>query len=155
MRNTPPFLLAEDDENDIIFMEFALEQAGLPHSWMIVVRDGQQAIHYLAGQGRYAQREQYPRPCLVLLDLKMPHMDGFAVLEWLRQPPQASPPVPVVVLSGSPMPADIARAMALGAVDYRVKPTSITGLVTILQELQARWLLPGSGPSPAAAWRSD
>jgi CheY-like chemotaxis protein len=137
--------LAEDDENDIFFIELAFKKAGLAHP-LIVVRNGQEAIRYLDGQGIYADREQYPRPCLVLLDITMPILSGLDVLEWVQGQSQISKLAPLVVLTSSSNPSDIQRAMALGADDYRVKPTNAADLVYILREFQSRWLTPGQSP---------
>ncbi|HWI57044.1 MAG TPA: response regulator [Bacillota bacterium] len=140
-------LLAEDDENDIFFMELAFEKAEFPHPLM-VVRNGQEAIGYLSGQGIYADRARYPSPCLVLLDLTMPLLTGLDVLAWWQQQPQALKLAPIVVLTSSSNPADIQKAMALGAADYRVKPINAANLGIILSELQARWLTPPLTGSP-------
>ena len=74
-------LIAEDDQNDLVFMRMAFGQAGMPNP-VQTVRDGGEAIAYLAGRGIYADRDQYPFPTLMLLDLKMPCKDGFDVLAW-------------------------------------------------------------------------
>ena len=139
MNTNDPILLAEDDENDAFFMEFAFKKSGLAHP-LKVLRDGQEAIRYLDGQGIYAEREKYRSPCLVLIDLNLPILTGFDVLEWLQRQPRAGKLTPVVVLTASSNPVDIQKAAALGAVDYRVKPTNAANLVIILRELQARWL---------------
>ena len=72
-------LLAEDNENHVLLIRRAFEQAGLVNP-LYVVSDGEEAVAYLKGQGKYANREEYPLPCLLLLDLKMPRKDGFEVL---------------------------------------------------------------------------
>ena len=79
-------LLAEDDQNDVFFMQRAFSQARLLNP-LKVVRDGEETIQYLQGEGVYADRVQYPFPVLLLLDLRMPRRNGFDVLEWLRQQP--------------------------------------------------------------------
>src|SRR5215471_13709356 len=74
-------LLAEDDQNDVLFLRQAFEAAGLSDA-LVAVRDGQEAIDYLSGSGIYVDREKYPEPAVLLLDLKMPRVDGFEVLVW-------------------------------------------------------------------------
>jgi CheY-like chemotaxis protein len=135
---TPLILLVEDDENDMLFLELALERTGLP-ARLAVVRDGQEAIHYLAGEGAYAERWANPLPDLVLLDVKMPKLDGFDVLTWLRAQPRFLQ-LPVVILSSSAEIPDLERARILGADEYRVKPPDFERLVQIVQELHVRWL---------------
>src|SRR5512137_241283 len=96
MLNDIAILLAEDDENDIFLMGRAFDRAGIPNP-LFVVHNGQEAIDYLAGNGAYGRRDRFPLPGLILLDLKMPWMDGFDVLKWLRARPQFDE-LPVVVL---------------------------------------------------------
>src|SRR5437762_12410408 len=80
-------LIAEDSESDIFFMLRVMEQAGVLNP-IFVVRDGKEAMAYLQGNGQYADRVTYPTPGIVLLDLKMPGIDGFEVLRWRRTQPQ-------------------------------------------------------------------
>src|SRR5512142_3278835 len=131
MNTSAPILLVEDDENDVLLAEIAFQAAGLSNP-LLVVRNGYDAIRYLNGDGIYANRTQYPTPGLVLLDLNMPRLTGFQVLEWLQRDPGA-PKVVVIVLTASSNPADIARARSLGAADYRVKPTNSAHLVPIFR----------------------
>jgi CheY-like chemotaxis protein len=134
----PLVLLAEDDANDVFFMQRAFEHSGLPNR-LVVVSDGREALHYLQGTGPYTDRQSYPFPGLLLLDLKMPTMNGFEVLEWLQGRSEFNR-LPIVILSGSSLPADVRRAEKLGADDYRVKTSNIKHLSQMLYELQARWL---------------
>ena len=119
-------------------MRLALQRSGLPNP-LFVARDGQEAVDYLAGEGPYADRTSYPLPSLLLLDLKMPRMNGFDVLEWLQRRSELSS-FPVVVLSGSDLEADVQKAKKLGAHDYQVKTAAIDHLVRLFHELHARWL---------------
>jgi CheY-like chemotaxis protein len=133
-----PILLAEDNENDALLVRVALQKAAVLRP-LVIARDGQEAIDYLAGQAPYADRARYPLPALLLLDLKMPRVNGFQVLAWLQERPDLAA-LPVVVLSSSAIESDIARARQLGADDYRVKPPDFQALVKIVQELSRRWL---------------
>ncbi len=92
-----------------------------------VVEDGGEAIRYLEGSGCFADRERYPVPNVILLDLKMPRINGFEFLEWLRsKSPREYRFIPVVVMSSSALKADVDRAYSLGANSYLVKPVSWT-----------------------------
>src|SRR4051812_8627804 len=111
-------LLADDSEDDGLLLEMAFGQLDrlrlLPR-----MCDGEQTIHYLAGEGRYSDRRNYPLPDLLLLDLKMPRVDGFQVLEWLQLHPL--PKLVIAVLSGSDQTDEVAQAMDLGAHFFHTK----------------------------------
>jgi CheY-like chemotaxis protein len=138
MNNHAPILLAEDDENDVFLLQLAFQKAAVSHP-LIVARDGQEAVDYLKGESPYGDRARYPAPALLLLDLKMPRMDGFEVLAWLDQQPELKG-VPVVVLTSSAFEFDVQKARQLGAADYRVKPPQFENLLQIVHELKGRWL---------------
>jgi CheY-like chemotaxis protein len=130
-------LLAEDDENDVVLIQRAFQKAGMRNA-LKVVRDGGQAIDYLSGRGNYADRERYPIPFLLLLDLKMPGTDGFEVLQWLRTEPELRRLL-VVVLTSSHLQSDVDRAYELGANSYLVKPVSSGEMVHLVQRFEAYW----------------
>src|SRR5579883_2562317 len=92
-------LLAEDDENDVFFLERAFKQAQVLNP-IHRVRDGEDAIDYLRGEGPYCDREKHPLPQLMLLDLKMPRKNGFEVIMWVREQPCLKR-LPIVVLTSS------------------------------------------------------
>lgn len=116
------FLLVEDDPNDVLMLEMEFRRAPL-HIRLIAVEDGGEAAEYIEGKGVYANRRKYPIPDVILLDLKMPRINGFEFLEWLRCKSDRSHRfIPVVVMSSSGMREDIDRAYALGANSYLVKP---------------------------------
>ena len=138
MLDQVPILLAEDDENDIFLMRRALERAGVPNP-LFVVHNGQEAIDYLAGTGQFAKRDKFPLPGLMLLDLKMPWMDGFDVLKWVRGH-RSFDRLPVVVLTSSKLQADVDQSRELGVYDYRVKPQSFEDLVRLLDDVRKCWL---------------
>jgi CheY-like chemotaxis protein len=136
----PLILAAEDEESDRLILEFAFQKAKLPHA-LIIVRDGQEAVDYLSGKGRYADRTNHPLPGLLVLDLKMPRMNGFDVLAWLTENRQFKE-LPVIVLSSSADETDMTKARQLGAREYFVKPHTLDALIIIAQQMQARWLSP-------------
>ncbi len=138
MLDKVPILLAEDDKNDIFLMRQALENAGFPNP-LVVVQNGIEAVQYLQGEGQYAQRAKFPLPGLLLLDLKMPLMDGFDVLAWLRSHPQFNA-LPVVVLTSSKLESDIGKSREMGVYDYRVKPHRFEDLVRLLDDVRKCWL---------------
>ena len=129
----PCLLLVEDQDDDVFFFRRALTQAAVVVR-LAVARDGSEAIDYLDGRPPFTDRISAPLPSLVLLDLKMPRMNGFDVLNWLRARPEFSK-LPVIVFSTSDLPSDIERAMELGANDYRVKPNDFDDLVEFVKEI--------------------
>jgi CheY-like chemotaxis protein len=131
-------LLVEDNENDVYFMKRAFKTAEISNA-LHVVGDGQSAIDYIAGNGVYADRAQFPQPCLVLLDLKLPRKSGIEVLTWIRQQSQ-SRTVIVIVLTTSREPHDIVTAYQLGANSFLVKPNDVLQLIEIVKAMKRFWL---------------
>ncbi len=124
IQNQQTILLVENHPGDPIMFQNAFTVAKLPHR-LEQVLNGQEAIHYISGADKYADRNQYPRPALVLLDLYVSQVDGFKLLKWRnRQPDLAS--LPVVVLSQTAH--DISRAYQLGANSFLVKPIDVAAL---------------------------
>ncbi len=136
--STGTVLLADDDSNDIFFLRRAFQKAGLSNAVMDVP-DGEKAIEYLGGQNNYSDRTRYPIPALLILDLKMPKINGFEVLEWIGTRAELRN-LKVVVLSSSGLQADMQRARALGAHDYRVKPADLDDMVNMVKDVAGRWL---------------
>jgi CheY-like chemotaxis protein len=136
--NLEPILIADDDKDDVFLLRRALERVRIPNP-SIVVRNGAETIDYLAGAGIFADRDKYPFPVLMLLDIKMPMRDGFEVLSWWKQQPQPSK-LPIVMLSGSVLPEDIEKARSLGASAYRVKPLDLSEQIDLAEELRDYWL---------------
>lgn len=135
----PTVLVAEDEETDALLMQLAFEKVGVDNP-LQVARDGQDAVNYLAGLPPFTDRSLHPLPALLILDLKMPRMNGFDVLTWLQTRPEFKD-LPAVVLSSSSDDDDVKRALALGARDYFVKPLNINDFIDIIQKLHARWLV--------------
>src|SRR5215472_1370475 len=122
MTKTTTFLLVEDDQNDAALLEMEFRNCPA-RIRLLTVEDGQQAMHYLDGLGAYGDRQRYPLPDVILLDLKMPRINGFEFLEWLRgRSARHLRLIPVVVMSSSGLKEDVDRAYALGANSYMVKP---------------------------------
>ena len=129
-------------------MQLAFKKAAISRP-LVIARDGQEAIDYLTGEGAYGDHAPNPAPALLLLDLKMPRMDGFEVLEWLDQRPDLEK-LPVVVLTSSAFESDVKKARQLGADDYRVKPPQFENLLQIVHELKDRWLEETKSPKDVA-----
>jgi CheY-like chemotaxis protein len=139
-----PILLVEDDPDDALLAERAFRRTNVANP-LRVVADGDEAVAYLAGEGRFADREANPLPVLVLLDLKLPRRSGFEVLEWLRAEPGLER-LPVVVLTSSRETTDIDRAYELGANSYVVKPVDFASLMEIAHVLHIYWLIVNEPP---------
>jgi len=149
MTNSAAILLAEDDPDDVLLTQIALERARLANP-LHVVRDGVEAIAYLAGDGAYADRSHHPLPILLLLDLNMPRVNGFQVLDWLRKHPLLYR-LPVAVLTTSGRDPYIARAFTLGADSYLIKPPNAEALLALVQRLHAYWMILRDLPQYEAA----
>src|SRR5438132_9641097 len=138
MPDTAVILLGDDSDDEVMLSRRAFRDAKLLNP-LQVVRDGDEAIAYLKGEGRYANRAEYPLPALLLLDLKMPRKNGFEVLEWIRQQPTLSG-LRVVVLTGSTEIRDVNRAYQLGANSFLVKPVEFDQFVSVIRAVGGYWL---------------
>ena len=127
--------MAEDDENDIFLFRRAFSHMGFEARF---VRNGIEVLDYIRGMGPYANRQEYPFPNTLILDLKMPRMSGFEVLDWLRQNDSLAI-IPTIVFSSSNERGDVRRAYQLGANTYFVKPSSFDDLVKLFQKISDYW----------------
>jgi CheY-like chemotaxis protein len=130
-------LQVEDDDNDIYFLQFACESTQLTDC-LRVVRSGEEALEYFQGAGKYADRKKYPIPGLVLLDLRMPRMNGLEVLKWIRDQPQLHSVV-VIMFTSSAHPDDVERSSQLGANAFVQKPSGLEELVRFLKSVKTFW----------------
>jgi CheY-like chemotaxis protein len=130
--------MVEDVEDDVILMLRAFQKASMTNPIQIV-RTGEEALAYLSGEGKYASREEYPLPDLVLLDLTLPGMDGFEVLTWIRQEDSLRS-LPVVVLTSSSRIRDVNRAYSLGANSFFVKELDFGQAVDLSLLLRQYWM---------------
>lgn len=131
-------LLVEDDSNDVILIRRAFRKAEIEIP-IHIVSDGEEAITYLTHQSPYDDLEKYPRPTLVLLDLKLPRVTGLEVLEWVRTQPELKRLL-VVVLTASQESPDVNKAYDLGANSYLVKPVNFNDLVALTETIHSYWL---------------
>ncbi len=145
--NSHPILLVEDDPNDQLLIRRALAKSRLLNP-LHVVDDGDAAVEYLEGRGRFADRQAHPVPALVLLDLKLPRRSGIEVLTWLRAQPSLRR-TPVVILTSSKDSDDLNRAYDAGANSYLVKPVAFDGLIELLRTVGLYWMVLNETPAPA------
>jgi CheY-like chemotaxis protein len=136
MTKNARILVADDEETDILLLQMALQRGGLANE-LVVTRGGQEAVDYLDRLAALPGGADLPG--LFILDLKMPDLDGFAVLEWLRCRSEFAA-LPVVVLTASTHESDMRKALEMGARGFYVKPPHLHGLVELLQRLHTRWL---------------
>jgi CheY-like chemotaxis protein len=134
----PVVLVADDNEDDVLALRHALRRAGIDVPLQIV-EDGEEAIAYLRGVGKFSNRAEFPLPDLFLLDLRMPKIDGFEVLEWLRQQPSLAP-LRTIVLTTSDAFFDVDRAFALGANSFLTKSMDLLDFGNILEATFNYWL---------------
>jgi CheY-like chemotaxis protein len=138
-------LLIVDDEPDDLRFAQAVITAACPNFCIRGVLSGRELIAYLEGEDGYSNRTKFPYPTLVLLDLRMPDLHGFKVLEWLRNnPPHHVLPVVVLTVSGEPMVAQ--RAYELGARSFLTKPIKAHDLAGIMAALDD-WIKPHHPPA--------
>jgi two-component system response regulator len=138
---------AAEELVDILYVEdnladIGLATEGLKHitNRIHVVRDGQAALHYLFGTGEYAQRKTKYRPQLILLDLRLPKVDGLEVLRRIKADPRTSS-IPVIVLTASARDRDLQTSKQLGAEAYIIKPVDLQNLTEVTPQLKLHWAL--------------
>lgn len=130
-------LAADDEESDRLLLSraFKLFPAAVT---LRMVKDGAEAVSYLTGEGRYADRNEFPLPTIILLDIKMPKMSGFDVLDWIKQNPRYSV-VPTIVWSSSDLARDVKLAYELGANAYLQKPGGLREIQDLLELTLRFW----------------
>jgi CheY-like chemotaxis protein len=137
-------LLVEDELNDIFLVKRAFKMANL-ETPLQVVTDGEEATHYLSGKGKYADRKTHPLPGLIVMDIKMPRMSGFDVLEWIKHDGRLRR-IPVIIVSSSDRSQDIDRAYELGANAYMVKPVNFRAVERLFESITHYWGLECAKP---------
>ena len=137
-------LLVEDNLSDVRLIQRALHKLDITNP-LQVVSNGDDAVAYLAGTEQYYDRNRYPLPILVLLDLKLPRRSGAEVLMWLRQQPGLKR-LPVVMLTASKECSDVNNLFDLGINAYITKPVAFDDLVKIVETLTIHWLILNEKP---------
>ena len=146
--SAPTILVVEDNVTDVMLIRRAFSKAHIANP-LQVVGDGDAAVEYLAGRGEFANRDQFPLPALMLLDLKLPRRSGLEVLAWLRAQTILRR-LPVVVLTSSSQSQDVNRAYELGANSYLVKPVQFDDLQEMLGKVNVYWIGLNAGPTLSA-----
>lgn len=130
-------LHVEDDPNDVLLLERAFKKASA-QAVIHAVSDGDKAVAYLSGSGEFNDRERFPLPNLVLLDLKMPRKSGLEVLAWIRSQESLKRTI-VIIFTSSKHDQDINRAYELGANSYLVKPVGFDALLQMVNIMNHYW----------------
>jgi CheY-like chemotaxis protein len=130
-------MYVEDEENDVTLLRYALRKAEMELP-MRHLSDGASAMEYLSGRGKYRDRLKYPLPDLMLLDIKMPVMDGLSLLKWVRSQPDLACLV-VIMLSSSDEESDVRQAYERGANSYVMKSPDLTAQVKMLRSFRDWW----------------
>ncbi|HNX69041.1 MAG TPA: response regulator [Candidatus Omnitrophota bacterium] len=138
LKKSIKILMAEDDEDDYLLAAKALYEARLLNE-VHRVKDGEELMDYLLSHGTYQDRQVYPLPLLILLDLNLPKKDGREALKEIKAHPELSK-IPVVVLTTSKSEEDVAKTYDLGVSSFIRKPVTFQGLVDIMKTLKHYWL---------------
>lgn len=138
------FLVVEDDEDQIALLRRAFARANIVNPLQIVT-SGEQAMVYLEGAGPYQNRDEFPLPRLILVDLKMPGITGFDLIRWIRQQPSLRG-VRIVVLTASNEIRDVNQAYELGANSFLVKPVNFEDFVRLTHAIEGYWIWLNSMP---------
>ena len=134
----PPILLVEDDENDVLFVQRACRRVGVKTA-LNVATSGGQAIEYLSGIGPFADRAQFPLPCLLLMDLNPTGRSGLEILKWMRAQPSLRHII-VILWSSSAAPDIVRQAYHAGVNSFLIKPGDPEALAGMIELIRAYWL---------------
>ncbi|HOX79100.1 MAG TPA: response regulator [Bacteroidales bacterium] len=137
MNRLAQILLVEDNEMDVVLTLDAFREARLKNK-IIVARNGEEALEYLFGRGEFSDRKSFPLPNLILLDLKMPKIDGFEVLRQIKATPKLKR-IPVIILTSSKEDGDRILSYDIGANSYLAKPVSFDGFIEVVRKIDDYW----------------
>jgi CheY-like chemotaxis protein len=138
-------LLAEDDYDDRYLISEALDESGVENQ-LFIVENGEDLLDYLKNRGKYGDKEKYPRPGLILLDLNMPLMDGREALAEIKKDPDLRR-IPIIVLTTSQKEEDIQDTYEMGITGFITKPMTFSGLVDVMRSVGNYWLQSVTLPS--------
>jgi CheY-like chemotaxis protein len=147
MHEEQTILMVEDNPDDVVLLKSTLVKLHYTHP-LIVVPDAEQAIAYLEGAGKFADRTRFPFPRVLLADMILPRRSALAVLEWVRLHPHCYI-IPTLILTSSENPDDIIQAYQLGASAYMIKPVSLFELRNLLELTIKYWCACAKPPYPA------
>jgi CheY-like chemotaxis protein len=136
-KNTVTILLAEDDYDDRYLISEALDESGV-ETQLLIVENGEDLLDYLKGRGNYSNRDKYPMPTLILLDLNMPLMDGREALAEIKKDRDLRR-IPIVVLTTSQAEEDVQATYDLGITGFITKPMTFSGLVDVMKSVGNYW----------------
>ena len=144
MNKEAVILYVEDREMDVVLTLDAFKQFHFDNQ-VHVARDGQEAMNYLEGEGDFSDRESYPLPDLILLDLKLPGISGHDVLRQIKASPSLKR-IPVIILTSSEEEGDLILSYDYGANSYLVKPIKFEGIIEVVGKIYEYWLTLNIGP---------
>jgi len=144
MNKLAHILLVEDNRMDVELTLDAFREARLINT-VHIATSGKDALDYVFGRSKYTDRHTYPRPNLILLDLKLPGIDGFDVLRQIKETPILKR-LPVIILTSSKEEGDRALSYDIGANSYLVKPVSFEGFLGVVRQIEGYWLSLNVGP---------
>ena len=131
-------LFLEDDENDILLVRRVIKKLDLNANFRFC-QDGTEGLKYLKGEGKYADREEFPLPSLIILDIKLPKVSGLEVVRWIKKQ-EDHKNTPVIMLSSSGQPGDILKAYEFGANSFLVKPVEFSQFIEMLETIYTFWI---------------
>ncbi|MBI5539756.1 MAG: response regulator [Bacteroidia bacterium] len=137
MEKLAQILLVEDNHMDVVLTLDAFKEAKLKNK-INVASNGQEALYYLFGRDKYVNRDEYPMPSLILLDLKMPGIDGFEVLRQIKNTDMLKR-IPVIILTSSKEEGDRTLSYDIGANSYLLKPVSFEGFTEVVKKIDDYW----------------
>jgi len=137
MDKSVQILLVEDNQMDIVLTLDAFHEMKLLNK-IVVTHSGEEALDYMFGRGKFADRALFPLPNLILLDLKMPRIDGFEVLRQVKNTEKLKR-IPVIILTSSKEEGDRALSYDMGANSYLLKPVSFTGFIDVVKKINEYW----------------
>lgn len=144
MNRSQLILLVEDNPDDVLLTRRAFERSHVSNE-IVVVRDGEEALDFLFATGAHAQRDTTRTPAVVLLDLKLPKLDGLEVLRRLRAEPRTRR-LPVVILTSSREQRDLVASYDLGANSFVQKPVDFEQFAEAARQLGLYWLVLNAAP---------
>ena len=146
MLNQVEVLLVEDNIHDAEMTIRALRKVNLANN-LVHVKDGEEALDFIFAKGKFADRQESDQPKVILLDIKMPKVDGIEVLKQLKSR-ESTKTIPIVIMTSSKEEQDIINSYQLGVNSYVVKPVDFEGFARAVSQLGMYWLLTNQPPLP-------